>query len=164
MSGVRVEGDFRKLRHSLSKLQNFNYSALNKDIGEELKLQTADRFKKQEDPKGNPWKVSIRVRENGGQILSNNATLKNSIKYRAREEGVAIGTNLVYAATHQNGDEGRTIRAKTTKGLRFKINGKWKNKKEVKVNIPARAFLGVSDENLADINEILEEHIRENLE
>lgn len=159
MSGVRIEGDFRRLRHALSRLKNFNYSALNKDIGQEIRTQTKDRFKKEVDPEDNPWKISIRVKEHGGKILSNNADLKNSIKVKVNEDGVAVGTNKVYAAIHQYGG---SIRKKGTKKLIFRILGR--NQIRDKIEMPKRAYLGINDENMTDINEILQDHIREHIE
>lgn len=47
----------------------------------------------------------------GGKTLIRTSDLRTSIKTEADSTGLAIGTNLIYAATHQFGDE-RTIRAK----------------------------------------------------
>lgn len=156
MSGARIEGDFMKLRESLSGLSNFNFSSLNKDIGEELVTQTMDRFDEQKDPDGESWPVSIRVSQSGGETLSDNGDLKGSIHATADSEGVAVGTNKIYAAIHQFGGP---IRVKNAKYLKFNIAGRWSNKTEV--NIPKRSYLGVSDDDLEAINEIIEEHMEE---
>lgn len=39
--------------------------------------------------------------------------------------------------------------------MRFQINGRWISKKEVKVTIPARPFLGVSEEDEEEIKKLL---------
>lgn len=70
-----------------------------------------------------------------------------------------VGTNVKHAATHQFGDKGRTIRAKRAKNLRFQVGGQWISKKKVKVNIPARPFLGLSDEDMQEIKATTEEFI-----
>lgn len=70
-----------------------------------------------------------------------------------------MGTNVVYAATHQYGDPGRTIRARNAKALRFKARGRWISKKQVKVTIPARPFLGLSDDDLQEIKAATEDFI-----
>mgnify|MGYP000010694619 CR=1 FL=1 len=57
------------------------------------------------------------------------------------------------------GDKGRTIRAKRAKNLRFQVGGQWISKKKVKVNIPARPFLGLSDEDMQEIKATTEEFI-----
>lgn len=156
MSGASIEGDFEKLRESLQGLSNFNYASLNKDIGEELVTQTMDRFDEQKDPDGGSWPVSIRVSENGGETLSDSGDLKGSIHATADAEGVAVGTNKIYAAIHQFGGP---IRAKSSKYLKFNIGGRWSSKSEV--NIPKRSYLGVSEEDLEAINEIIQEHMEE---
>ena len=65
---------------------------------------------------------------------------------------------MIYAATHQYGDT-RIIRARKKKMLRFQVNGQWISKKQVRVTIPARPFLGLSDEDMEDIKETLEEYL-----
>lgn len=156
--GARIEGDFKKLRESLLGLTDFNFSSLNKDIGEELVTQTMDRFDEQKGPDGESWPVSIRVSQGGGETLSDSGILKGSIHSSADSESVAVGTNLIYAAIHQFGGP---IRIKNAKALKFMIGGKWINKKEVE--IPKRSYLGVSDDDLEAINEIIEDHMEEHL-
>ena len=68
-------------------------------------------------------------------------------------------TNVKHGATHQFGERGRTIRAKTRKGLRFQVGGRWVTKKQVKVSIPARPFLGLSEEDMEEIKATVEDFI-----
>ena len=68
--------------------------------------------------------------------------------------------NLIYAATHQFGDE-RTIRAKKGKHLKFQIGDRWISKPQVSVKIPAREFLGISQQDDMDIQEMLKELFEE---
>lgn len=117
-------------------------------IGMALVDSTQNRFETETDPTGNPWPASWRKTMSGGRTLTDTAALVQSITYEATDSSVAVGTNLIYAAIHQLGG---TIRAKTTKGLRFRGpgNGDWVNKSEV--TIPQRAFLGLDSD---DENEI----------
>lgn len=101
----------------------------------------------------------IRAAETGGKTLIDSSQLRNSIKTTADASGFAVGTNVKHAATHQFGDKGRTIRAKRAKNLRFQVGGQWISKKKVKVNIPARPFLGLSDEDMQEIKATTEEFI-----
>lgn len=39
--------------------------------------------------------------------------------------------------------------------LRFQIGGKWVSAKEVTISIPARPFLGISEEDDAEIKDML---------
>ena len=87
--------------------------------------------------------------------------LKGSINARATEEGAEVGTNLVYAATHQFGASGRVIRAKNKPYLAFEYHGRTIRKKQVTVNIPARPFLGISDEDRQEIKSLVEEALSE---
>ena len=87
------------------------------------------------------------------------AQLRNSIKSYSDEKGFAVGTNVKHGATHQFGEKGRTIRAKTSRGLRFQVGGRWVTKKQVKVKIPARPFLGLSEADMQEIKATVEEFI-----
>lgn len=75
------------------------------------------------------------------------------------ETGFAVGTNAKHAATHQFGEPGRTIRARRAKALRFQIGGRWVSKKQVRIKIPARPFLGLSEEDMQDLKATVEDFI-----
>lgn len=154
-----MEGDFMKLRRSLKRLNDFDYNSLNREIGEELRDETLDRFEKEKDPDGQPWKKSIRVKEKGGQTLSDKGLLKNSLKYKSTGEGVALGTNKIYAAIHQHGG---TIKPKKARRLVFNTSRRKQVKK--KVEIPKRSYLGVSNDNFEEIMNIVEDHVRESID
>lgn len=74
--------------------------------------------------------------------------------------GFAVGTNVKYAATHQFGEPGRTIRARKKKALRFQVGGKWVTKKQVRITIPARPFLGLSEDDMQEMKATVEEFIQ----
>jgi phage virion morphogenesis protein len=114
------------------------------DIGAGLVLSTEMRFAAETDPDGNPWPKSLRAQLTGGKTLTDTGRLAGSITHEVSDRGVAVGTNLFYAAIHQFGG---TIRAKTSKGLRFRAggNGGWVTK--MSVDIAQRAFLGIDDDD-----------------
>lgn len=89
-------------------------------------------------------KVSKRAQRIIGSaaILKDTGRLMRSIAYRARLEGVAVGSNLVQAGIQQLG--GKTGRGK-------------------KVEIPARPYLGVGPADSQDIQELLTEFIEEKI-
>ena len=130
-------------------------------LAESLRTSTRERFKDTKDPEGKVWEKSIRATREGGTTLTNTAGLKNSIKSEADGTGFAIGTNKIYARTHQFGEKGRkiTIKAKTSKGLVFNIGGQWIRKQQVtvKIKIPARPFLGISEDDMHEIRGTLED-------
>lgn len=161
MYSIRLDGDVRRLMKKLGKLESVKFKASSLALAEVLRESTRERFKEQKSPDGKAWKTSIRAAAEGGTTLTDSAGLKNSIKSTADGTGFAVGTNKVYARTHQFGDEGRTIRAKGSRGLRFQVNGQWRNKKKVVVKIPARPFLGISDEDMQEIKGTLEDLLSE---
>lgn len=152
--GVRIEGDFKALRDSIKNLEDIQIRSISKQIGLSLKDSSRERFSTQEDPEGNTWTKSIRAKAEGGVTLTDKGILKNSIRFRTKGDGVAIGTDSVYGNTHQYGHEG-VIKAKSSRGLRFKIGDRWISKREVKIKIPARPFLGISEDDLQEINDIV---------
>jgi len=157
MYSIRLDGDVRRLMKRLSKLENVELRSSSLALAEALRESTRERFKEQKSPEGKSWKTSVRAATEGGSTLTDSAGLKNSIKSHASNSGFAVGTNKVYARTHQFGEEkGRTIRAKNSKGLRFRVGGQWRNKRKVVVKIPARPFLGIGEEDMQEIKSTLE--------
>lgn len=165
MYSIRLEGDVRRLMKRLKQLEQVDIRSVNLALAESLRTSTRERFKDQRDPDGNAWKKSIRAERDNGTTLSHTARLKNSIKSKASMDGFAVGTNTIYARTHQFGEKGRamTIRAKTSKGLVFKIGDRWIRKRQVKVNIkiPARPFLGINEADMLEIKGTLEDLLEE---
>lgn len=165
MYSIRLEGDVKRLQKRLKHLQEVDIRGASLALAESLRTSTRERFKKQKDPNDKAWKSSIRATQEGGSTLSDTARLKNSIKSRSSGTGFAIGTNLIYARTHQFGEKGRsiTIRAKTSKGLVFRMGNRWIRKQQVNVTIkiPARPFLGISEEDMLEIKGTLEDALGE---
>jgi len=116
-------------------------------IGTALVVSTQHRFETEQDPEGNPWAASLRATLEGGRTLTDTARLVGSLTHEASDEGLAVGTNVIYAAIHQLGG---VIKAKTPEGLRFRgAGGDWVRKNEV--TIPARPFLGLDADDEAEI-------------
>ena len=155
-----LSGDVRGLQKKIAGLSHINRYALMKNISEGLRSSTLDRFRSTKSPEGKLWEPSLREKEGRGITLTKTALLKSSIKSIADATGAAVGTNTIYAATHQFGDEGRTIRAKRVKSLMFLYKGSWVKVKKVTVNIPARPYLGVSKEDMNDIKSEVQAAVR----
>lgn len=156
MSSIRVDvdGNVNELITRLKSMSNIDKRGTMNAIAEGLRTSTIERFDMQQSPEGKKWTPSIRASEQGGKTLTKTSALKNSIKTKVNSESLAIGTNDIRAATLQFGDE-RTIRAKNGKYLKFKVAGTWRNVEKVKIHIPARPFIGVSNDDEAEIEEIL---------
>ncbi|WP_291299294.1 phage virion morphogenesis protein [Elioraea sp.] len=133
-------------------------TSLMDQIGASLVASTQFRFETARGPVGVPWKRSARAASVGGQTLVDSGRLRASITHRPSSDRVEVGSNLVYAGVHQLG---ATIRAKTSKGLRFRIGDKFVVRRQV--TIPARPFLGVDAEDRAEIVAITTDWLRDRL-
>lgn len=156
---IRLEGDTRRLLKKMRDFSELDKKKINAASGQVARESTLERFKQSRDPAGKLWKASKRAAWSGGKTLVDTATLRNSIHVKSDATGFAVGTNLKYAATQQLGDPGRIIRAKRSKYLRFQINGEWVRAKKVRIKIPARPFLGLSDDDLQEIRGTVEDFI-----
>lgn len=153
---VRLDGEVDELLARLHQMSGIDKAGVMNAAAEGLRTSTLERFRSEESPEGNRWKPSVRAERQGGKTLTKSAGLKNSIRAQADSTGAAVGTNLAYAATHQFGDE-RTVRAKNGRYLRFQIGDRWMSVTSVRVNIPARPFLGISRDDEEEIRAVLEE-------
>ena len=116
---------------------------------------TRDRFRTESGPDGQRWKPSLRARITGGRTLTKDGHLAASISGRHGRDFAEWGVNRIYAAIHQFGGE---IRAKGG-SLRFRLaNGGFATVQ--KVTMPARPFLGISDDDRDDILDIIQARIQ----
>lgn len=107
-------------------------------IGRIVQNDTKARFREQKSPEGVPWIPSQRVLEEGGQTLRLTARLQRSINYKAEEQSVEIGTNLIYARIQQlGGVAGRKHLSR----------------------LPARPYLGASEDAQVQIVGALNDHL-----
>ena len=161
MSSIKaaVTGDTEALLKRLASLRAADTKGAMRAIAEGLRTSTVERFDKSISPEGKKWKASIRAGNVGGKTLVKTTNLRNSIRSEADRTGMAVGTNSIYAATHQFGAD-RVIKPKRKKVLKFQINGKWISKQKVKVKIPARPFLGISEDDEEEIREVLDDLLK----
>lgn len=160
MYSIRLEGDTRAMLRKIRSFSEIDKKSINAALAEGVRESTIERFKQGKGPDGRKWKTSIRAANEGGKTLVQTAQLRNSINSRSDASGFAVGTNLKYAATHQFGEPGRTIRARKKKALRFQVDGKWVSKKQVTIRIPARPFLGLSDDDMQELKATVEDFIQ----
>ena len=159
MFDIRLQGDTRAMLRRIRYFSEIDRRSINAALAEVVRDSTLERFRQGKEPEGRRWKTSIRAANEGGRTLIQSAQLRNSIHARSDASGFAVGTNVKHAATHQFGEPGRTIRARRKKALRFRINGHWISKKQVRIQIPARPFLGLSDEDMQEIKGTVEDFI-----
>lgn len=158
-TSIRLDGDVSALLRKMKFYSEIDRKGLNAVLAETARESTLERFRQSREPSGKKWRTSIRAAATGGKTLVASTQLRNSIKSYSDEKGFAVGTNVKHAGTHQFGEPGRTIRAKTSKGLRFQVGGRWVTKKQVKVTIPARPYLGLSDGDMQEIKATVEDFI-----
>lgn len=125
------------------------------DIAAIGESSTRMRFRTEGGPDGQKWKPSLRARITGGRTLTKDGHLSGSISGRHGRDFAEWGVNRIYAAIHQFGGE---IRAKGG-SLRFRLaNGGFATVQ--KVTMPARPFLGISDDDRDDILDIIQARIQ----
>lgn len=147
------------------------------DMGEYLVSSTQQRFRTSTAPDGTKWlpnsqssylgilgdhhsnkdgslntKGSNRVMSK--RPLIGNGTLMQDIHYQMSGDLLLVGTNLIYAATHQFG---ATIKAKNGKSLSWKVGDRSIFVKQV--IIPAREYLGISIADETELYAIVEDHL-----
>lgn len=129
---INVSIDDKEVRNMLTALQNRmgNLTPVMKTIGETVRTSVIRNFEQGGRP--TRWKSSKRAKKEDGKTLIDTARLRNSITARAYRDRAVVGTNVIYAAIHHFG--GKAGRGR-------------------KVNIPARPYLMVQDEDWKTIRE-----------
>ncbi|HEY3309866.1 MAG TPA: phage virion morphogenesis protein [Desulfuromonadaceae bacterium] len=137
-----------------------------KNIGLHLEESTKQRFSKEEDPAGIHWaalKSSTLKRKKNLKTLTESADLRDSIISAVRNNGLRVGTNKAYAATHQFGrdkmpEHKRTVTSVYGNKLKFPV---WAQVKSYNPKIPARPFLGISTTDREEILVLVQHYLKE---
>ena len=139
------EADHRRVVDRLIEIQSAgrDLSPAMRSIARILERETHDSFAGERAPDGTPWAplqpATLRQRERigaDGPILQVHRMLLRSIQRDAGRDHAAVGTNLVYAATHQFGREfGRGN------------------------PIPARPFLGFTPDTTRELVDAVRRHL-----
>ena len=143
----------RALANAANKLKD--HRRLHLAVGETLVSGTMRRFAEEKGPDGMAWKKSGRALAQSGQTLSDTGRLRQSVHCAATDSKVLVGTNLKYARIHQFGG---TIKAKNGKSLRFR-GADGENVFVKKVEIPARPYIGISQDDLNEVRETIKDYI-----
>jgi phage gpG-like protein len=136
-----IEEVINALQALSKKLSGTHIQQTMQTVGEIVRFDIEENFEQESTSFGVMWKKSHRA----GKTLSDSGRLNSSFSINATVSQVEIGTNLEYAPIHHFGG---IITAKTDKGLRFKVNGRFTKKQSV--TIPARPYLPIDESgNLA---------------
>ena len=149
MAGARFDGT-AAIEHLSGLVDAINDpSPVLKEISEAVVLRsTLARFKTQTAPDGTAWAAlqpwyRKEKQRNKNRILTLNGYLRGKMTWQfVGERTVEIGSNLPYAAVHQFG---ATIKPRAAKVLMFRGHV------AKSVTIPARPYLGLSDEDRSEI-------------
>ncbi|XPV77684.1 MAG: phage virion morphogenesis protein [Desulfovibrio sp.] len=144
MAGASFEMDLSgldmALKGALRKIQETQ--DVMEQAGEILVNSTKLRFKDQADPEGKAWDSSQRAEAVGGQTMVESGQLRSSIVAQVSSKTLLVGTNKEYGAIHQFGGEA----------------GRGK-----KVKIPARPYLGFTEEDRQEIQDALADFMRSSM-
>lgn len=104
------------------------------DIGEHLLLSHRDRWDAQESPDGAAWAplsetYQAKKQRHANEILRLNDDLRDTLNYQSEPLALYFGTPLEYGAAHQFGRDD--------------------------INLPARPYLGLSDQDSEDVLSII---------
>ncbi len=136
---------------AVSELVSFDGSALMEEIAALGESQTRRRITDEKTaPDGTAWKPNLE----GTSILQQTGqNLLASVGFTSTDDEAVWGAAWEYAHVHQ---DGAVITPKTAAVLQFKVKGKTVHAKSV--TIPARPFVGLSEENRAEITDLVTDH------
>lgn len=143
MAGTHVDVDLGEVRRVIGELLDRIGDATEvfQDFGEYLLLESDRRFDRQSAPDGTPWaplKPETLARKRIPKILTERSRLRDSLAYDAEPERLTLYTPVIYAAIHQFGG---------TAGRGAKI--------------PARPFMGLAEDDVAELRRLMTEHLDE---
>lgn len=131
----------------------FDMTPLSAAVGATVESQVRKRIQREKtDPKTGvawaPWSEKYaRTRHGGQSLLMSTGALRDSIQFVTHGDEVEVGSNLVYAARHQYGDNG------DAGSLGDLVGG-----------IPARPFLGLTPENEVEVRQVVKKFLDEVLD
>lgn len=140
----------------LNALDNLSKASANPrpallSIGEDLVKSTKNRFNESRSPDGKTWAPNSSTtlkRKRGTKPLIGEGTLRDQISYAEGSNVLTIFSSMEYAATQQFGaDKGAFGRTKRNAPIPWG-------------NIPARPFLGISDDDEHVIIQTISDYLR----
>ncbi|MBL4876698.1 MAG: phage virion morphogenesis protein [Cohaesibacteraceae bacterium] len=149
MSGIQfvINVPNAEIQAAISRFTDLETTQLLDDIGALVVSQTQRRIDTEKTgPNGEAWEPNTA----GTETLVQTGALRDTIDHQVSGNQAIVGSPLLYAATHQFG---ATIVPKDAQHLVFMIGGRkiFANK----VEIPARPFLGLSPDNVREIENLI---------
>lgn len=144
-------GTFAEAMAHMRRYVSFDPAPLMEAIAGLGESQTIRRITDEKTaPDGTPWAPN---RAGSSILMETGQHLLKSVAFYASAEEAVWGASWEFAHVHQ---EGAVINAKDSPYLTFFAGGAWRSKKSV--TIPARPFVGLSDENRAEIEDLVTDH------
>ena len=143
MAGVDIQINTREvleINEQLKAMSGFDARPLMRSLAAELQSQTQNRIVEEKaSPEGEAWKPWAEeyalTRHQGNSLLRGEGRLFESIQAHFDSNEAESGTNVIYGAIHQFGGE------------------------PVGMPIPARPYMGISDENYTDLSQIITNYV-----
>jgi len=177
---IQIKIDASELNGAFAKLVDNlkNTEPIRNAIGEALLRSTRERMLSGGPaPDGEPWEplspAYLLTKKGKGTLMEKNRLFRSLAYLLIRDDGVAVGANTPYAKIHQEGgviDMPFITRVqrfrKVGNQVRFakktykKASSKMVNIGPYKITIPARPYLGVSENDKKTIEQIVTEHIK----
>ncbi len=134
---------------------------LMRKIAETMRDAVEENFAQEGRPK---WKPSKRALRQGGKTLQDTSNLASRISTYSDNDNAVVGTNVPYAAIHQFGGKipARTVKPKKAKALKIPTDKGFIFRKKATlpaVEIPARPFLKLTDEDMEEIKKVVARHL-----
>lgn len=190
MTGVQIRMEDEAVNAAIERVAKAggDTGALMDEFAGAMLYAVERRFETETDPQGRPWAPlsprtaakRVRGRKRGREhTLRVSGLLYQSITGEASSREAAVGTNLVYAAIHHKGgtigipERSATVihqirgrQGEQRLGRFAKRRSKRAMARDVaigahSITIPARPYLGFSDEDRARLLEIAERHFRD---
>lgn len=162
MTGVSIQFEIRDsgVHQAFTRLLSAmgNTAPVMSVIATGLVASTHRRFVTQSSPDGAAWAglhPAYRPIKRNSRILTESGRLRGSINEASGNDWARVGTNLIYAGVHQFG---ATIRPKAASHLVFRLATGVVLAKSV--TIPARPYLGISDDDEQMISETVFRYLR----
>ncbi|WP_215762848.1 phage virion morphogenesis protein [Acetobacter sp. P1H12_c] len=162
MGGVSVLGSTQQIRDALGRIADIGRdpSSVLNALGAGIVRHTEQRMNAGVDPRGvrwdsyaplNPYYASSKK---GPRILIASRQLQQSLIWRSQGNVLVWGSNKIYSRIHQLGG---IIQPKNKRWLSFEMGGRLWHLDNVE--IPARPYLGFTDQDRTFLIEELEDYL-----
>lgn len=151
MSGISIileGGDFDSVFLRLKPIFEFEPAGLMTAIAAMGESQTRRRISEEKTaPDGSAWKPNI---EGTSILMETGQHLLQSIASESSTDAAEWGATWEYAHVHQ---DGMVIKPRNGKALMFMVGGKMVSVRQV--TMPARPFVGLSEDNRQEIEDLV---------